>query len=85
MLVKPSKTKPMPLDITTKNEGAVGSVQCQQSNFIWDFYLTRSKTGKDIISKLSQLFSQLDRQYGIKPKEIWADREITKTKPEVER
>lgn len=54
------------------------------SGFIWDYYF-QNRTAKSIIKALTNLLNLLERQYGIKPKQVDCDNEIFDRKPEVRR
>jgi len=55
------------------------------SGFQWDFYFTDNRTAKSIIKSLTNFFQFLKNQFGITPKVIEADNEITTVKPDVKR
>lgn len=55
------------------------------SGFQWDFYFTDNRTAKSITKTLTDFIQFLRNQYGITPKTIEADNEITTVKPDVRR
>ena len=57
-------------------------ITCRTTGYSWDFYL-KDRTSESIKTAFGTLFGLLDRQYGIKPKVIESDNEITTVKPKV--